>query len=176
MLRRSSIGKFVKVHIAPQFPGFHMYDTTDLVRVRRPLLHGICFEQSPSSDLFRTWCFVDFLTDPRDSLALGFGERMRRPGHTLGQDPTRGKPAAEWTAKEKEAFLKAMEQSHRTESFALEPAEVGGERRLERRGQVVEVRAPVDDFPEVLALDRLQLVANRAQALGPTRSAPRVTA
>jgi hypothetical protein len=85
LLKEKVLRQFVAKSIAPHFPEFHLYQGIDLVRLCRPLLHGIVFEPSQWNDDFYVTCFVDFLTSRKDYLAIGFGERMRR---TDGQGDT----------------------------------------------------------------------------------------
>ena len=105
MIRKAVLRKWVQMHIWPHFRDFHMYERLDLVRICRPLLHGIVFEQSQWDDDFYVTCFVYFLTDRDDCFGIGFGERM--PRYDVTGETYRVEPAEEEAAK----LLDAMRQS-----------------------------------------------------------------
>lgn len=114
MIRKAVLRKWVQMQIWPHVRDFHMYERLDLVRICRPLLHGIVFEPSQWDDDFYVTCFVQFLPGRKDYLAIGFGERMRRydvPGQSY-----RVEPAEEEAAK----LLDAMRQSPYS-PFNLQP-------------------------------------------------------
>lgn len=81
-LRQSEIAKFLAEHIAGSFPGFYQFDKTCLLQVRRPVLHGVCLDKSPSDDAFYVWCFVQFLTEEDDRIAFTMGSRAGRHDRT----------------------------------------------------------------------------------------------
>jgi len=78
MLKKMILRQFVSSHIAPHFPEFRLYKGEDLVRLCRPLMHGIVFERSEWNDDFYVTCFVQFLTSRKEYFSIGFGERMKR--------------------------------------------------------------------------------------------------
>ncbi len=114
MIKRALIRRFIRDHIAPQFPDFRFNRRGDLARICRPFLHGICFEQSSFDDTYYVTCFVHFLSKRSDVLGIGFGERMRRDD--ANWDSWRVEPA------EAEAgqLLEAMHRS-KYSPFNLQP-------------------------------------------------------
>jgi hypothetical protein len=114
MLKKRILRRFVLAHIAPHFPDFHLYEGVDLVRLCRPLIHGIVFEPSQWNDDFYVTCFVQCLTSRKDYLGIGFGERMKRPdvpGETFCVSPA---------DEEANKLLQAMQKS-RFSPFNLKP-------------------------------------------------------
>ena len=78
MTKSTIINRFMKDRIAVHFPEFHLFRRRHLLKICRPLLHGIVIESPGPGEYFYVTCFVQFLTERDDTFNMGFGERVPR--------------------------------------------------------------------------------------------------